>query len=340
MNTSDLIGHSQIVTHLTSAVSMGKISHAYILHGEKGMGKKFLARYFAKLLQCENPVNDALGRLCPCNECKSCKQADGDNHPDIITVTHEKAGIGVDDIRLQVNGDIAVKPYSSRYKIYIIPEADKMTEAAQNALLKTVEEPPEYGILFLLADNTENLLPTIHSRCVSLQLRPEKDELIRKYLSEALGITGPGADIAVSFAGGNIGKAVKYAGSEEFDRVKSDVVEFLRQIDTITPGEVLSKVKDLAVYKADFKECIDLMQLWFRDILVYKTTGDEGRIIFKDEKRYIKKLASLLDYEKINEAASGMNEAKKRLDSNVNFDTTIELMLINMIKTAKGQEER
>ena len=340
MNTESLVGHSQIVTHLTSAISMGKISHAYIFHGEKGMGKKFLANYFAKLIQCESPEKDEYNRIVPCCKCKSCMQAESGNHPDIITVTHEKAGIGVDDIRLQVNGDIAIKPYSSKYKIYIIPDADKMTEPAQNALLKTVEEPPEYGILFLLADNTENLLATIHSRCVSLQLRPEKDELIKQYLTEALGVSGITADIATSFAGGNIGKAVKYAESEEFDREKGDVVEFLRKTDEIAPGEVMGYVKTLSAYKADIKECIDLMQLWFRDVLVYKSTGEDARLIFKEEKRYIKKLASFYDLQKINTILSGLSDAKGRLDSNVNFETTLELMLLNMLNGSNKQEER
>ena len=107
-----------------------------------------LAGLFAKTLQCEAGGTD------PCGTCRSCIQCDSGNQPDIIWVTHEKPTvISVDDIREQVNNDIIIKPYSSRYKIYIIPEAELMNPQAQNALLKTIEEPPEYAITMLLTNN-------------------------------------------------------------------------------------------------------------------------------------------------------------------------------------------
>ena len=123
-----IIGHEGIIQHLQNAMASHKVSHAYILHGEEGMGKKLLAATFAKTLQCSE------GGIIPCNHCKSCLQSDTANHPDIIRVTHEKASIGVEDIRSQVNGDIQVRPYSSPYKIYIIEDADRLTEQAQNML--------------------------------------------------------------------------------------------------------------------------------------------------------------------------------------------------------------
>ena len=131
----DIIGHKQIIEHLENAIKMDKVSHAYIFNGADKSGKKMLAEAFAMALQCENQENK------PCMECRSCKQAMDHNQPDIIYVSHEKPNtIGVDDIRLQVNNDIVIKPYSSKYKIYIIDEAEKMNIQAQNALLKTIEE--------------------------------------------------------------------------------------------------------------------------------------------------------------------------------------------------------
>ena len=128
----DVIGHNEIIEYIQNAVKMDKVSHAYIMNGQKGSGKKMLADLFARTLQCEGEGVE------PCGECRSCKQADGNNQPDIIKVTHEKPNsISVDDIRTQVNNDILIKPYSSKYKIYIIPEADKMTVQAQNCLLYT-----------------------------------------------------------------------------------------------------------------------------------------------------------------------------------------------------------
>ena len=170
----DVVGHKDIINYIRSAVTENKVSHAYILNGERGSGKKMLASLFATTLLCEKQGPD------PCNECHSCRQAESGNHPDIIRVTHEKPNtISVEDIRRQVNEDIQIRPYQGPYKIYIIAEADLMTVQAQNALLKTIEEPPAYAVIFLLTENAEALLPTITSRCVMLKLRNIRDTLIR-----------------------------------------------------------------------------------------------------------------------------------------------------------------
>lgn len=117
---------------------------------------------------------------------------------DIIEVTHDKPNtIGVDDIREQVVADVQVRPYSSPYKVYIIPDAEKMNQQAQNALLKTIEEPPEYVVILLLTTNSAAFLPTILSRCVMLNMKPASDELVRKYLMEHVQIPDYEADICV-----------------------------------------------------------------------------------------------------------------------------------------------
>ena len=173
----DVVGHKNIIKYISSAVQADAVSHAYILNGERGSGKRLLANLFAMSLQCQNREEDGEA----CGKCQSCKQAQNGNQPDIIKVTHEKPNtISVDDIRTQVNNDIVIKPYSSKYKIYIIPEADLMSAQAQNALLKTIEEPPEYAVIMLLTENAEALLPTIRSRCVMMKLRNIKDQLVKK----------------------------------------------------------------------------------------------------------------------------------------------------------------
>ena len=170
----DIIGHNQIIEHLKNAIRMEKISHAYILNGENNSGKMMLAEAFAMALQCEAGGDE------PCMECRSCRQAKEHNQPDIIYVTHEKPNIiSVDDIRHQLNNDIVIKPYSSKYKIYIVDEAEKMNTQAQNALLKTIEEPPAYGIILLLTTNADSFLPTILSRCITMNLKTVQEELIK-----------------------------------------------------------------------------------------------------------------------------------------------------------------
>ena len=175
----DILGHEQIIEHLQNAIKTDKVSHAYILDGPDMSGKKMIADAFSMTLECEKKGTE------PCMECHSCKQALGKNQPDIIYLQHEKPNtISVDDIRSQINNDIGVKPYSSPYKVYIVDEAEKMNVQAQNALLKTIEEPPAYAVILLLTNNAEIFLPTILSRCVRLSLKAVPDEKIKAYLME------------------------------------------------------------------------------------------------------------------------------------------------------------
>ena len=207
---ADIVGQEQIKEHLENAINMNKVSHAYIINGERNAGKEFIAKTFAMALQCENRQEYE-----PCQECHSCSQAKSGNHPDIIFITHEKPGtIGVDDIRSQINNDVVIKPYSAPKKIYIINEGEKMTVQAQNALLKTLEEPPEYAVILILTTNMETLLPTILSRCVVLNMKPVRNDQIKKFLMENMEIPDYKADICVAFARGNLGKARLLAKSE------------------------------------------------------------------------------------------------------------------------------
>ena len=189
----DIIGHDDIIRHLKNAIETGKVSHSYIFTGEPGSGKKLLAGTFAAALQCESGESE------PCMTCDSCKKVIGKNHPDIITVTHEKPGsISIDEVRDQVVRDVDIKPYCSPYKIYIIPDAEMMTVQAQNAILKTIEEPPEYAVIMLLTSNIDSLLPTIRSRCVRLDLKVVDDSLVKEYLMEHLQVPDYQAEIDAS----------------------------------------------------------------------------------------------------------------------------------------------
>lgn len=327
---TQILGHESIIKHLQNAISAEKISHAYIFHGEEGMGKKSLALAFAKALQCMDKKNY------PCNSCKSCIQADSQNHPDILWITHEKSSIGVDDIRTQVNADIQVIPYQSPYKIYIIDSADKMTENAQNALLKTIEEPPKYGIILLLACSVQSLLATILSRCVVLDLKPVDRLLIKEHLMNKLQIPDYVAEIAANFSGGNVGKAIKYASSDDFDSKKEDVFHILRYIDDMELDEVIAGIKTITENKASINDYIDLMMLWFRDVLMLKATKDPNLLLFKDEFQIIKKQANTRSYDEIENIIKSMDEAKAKLKANVNLDVTIELMLLSIKENYNG----
>lgn len=323
-NFKDIIGQDNVKKHLQMGIRKGNISHAYIINGETGSGRRLLASAMTKTLLCENPTQEGDA----CGVCKSCLQADSNNHPDVRFITHEKASIGVDDIREQLVNDITIKPYSSAHKVYIIPDADKMTEQAQNALLKTIEEPPEYAVIILLTETADTLLETIRSRCIVLNTRPlDKDE-IKQYLINNLQMEPERAEIAAGFCQGNVGKAIHFASSEDFQETKADTLRLVKEIDNMDITDMVSMIKELNQRKGKIDEYLDLMLLWYRDVLMFKVTKDANILLYREEYKAISKQASLRAYEDIENIINAIDKAKVRLHANVNFETAIELLLL------------
>lgn len=330
----DVVGHESIIGHFKSSIEQGKVAHAYLIHGEKGTGKKMLAGLFAKTLQCEAGGTD------PCGICRSCIQCDSGNQPDIIWVTHEKPTvISVDDIREQVNNDIIIKPYSSRYKIYIIPEAELMNPQAQNALLKTIEEPPEYAIIMLLTNNLDKMLPTILSRCITLNLKPVGELDMMEYLSR-MGIPQAKAKFCVGFAFGNLGKAVRLATSEEYNEIKHDCVQILKDINRMEIYDLIDAVKKMSKYKLDIYDYLDIMMMWYRDILMLKVSGSPDKLLFKEEYATLKQQANYISYEGIENVLKALDKVKVRLEANVNFDIAMELLLLTIKENQNDRSNR
>ena len=322
---SGIIGHADVVAHMQNAIRTGKVSHAYILSGENGSGKRLLSGIFAMTLQCEEQGAD------PCGACTSCRKALSGNHPDIIYVTHEKAGsVSVDEIREQVVNDVAIRPYESRYKIYIIDDASKMTPQAQNALLKTLEEPPSYAVIMLLAENPDALLPTIHSRCVMLRLGPVSDTEIRDYLMHQMHIPDYQAEIEASFAQGNIGRAKMIAQSSEFLEMTENAIRQLKRSKEMEVHEMVDAIRGLSGEKQNVRDYLDIYTMWFRDVLLYKATKEVDDLIFKEEISAIRERASSSSYEGLQKILDAIRQADDRLRANVNFDLTMELLYLTM----------
>lgn len=327
---SDIIGQEQMKEHLQNVLKLNKVSHAYIINGERSSGKEFIAKIFAAALQCEHP-DTASGITEPCQVCHSCRQMATGNQPDVLYISHEKPGtIGVEDIRGQINGTVAIKPYSSPRKVYIMNEAEKMTVQAQNALLKTLEEPPEYTVILLLTTNMDTLLPTILSRCVLLNMKPVRDAEVKKYLMETMQLPDYKADICTAFARGNIGKAKLLAASEEFDHIKEEAITLLKYINDMEISEIVAAIKKINEYKLDVNDYMDILAIWYRDVLIFKATNDLNHLIFREEIQYIKKVADRSTYEGIELVINALDKAKSRLKANVNFDLTMELLLLTV----------
>ena len=264
-------------------------------------------------------------------KCDSCKKAAGKNHPDIITLTHNKDNIiTVDEVREQLVNDISIKPYSSPYKIYIVPDAELMNEQAQNAILKTIEEPPEYAVIMLLTNNVDSLLPTIRSRCVRLDLKVVGDEQIRNYLMENLHVPDYEAEIDVSLAQGSIGRAREAAISQEFSEISLNAQRLLKNVDRMEVYELTEAIAQLTANKNKIEDYLDIFQFWFRDVLLFKATQEADKLVFKQELNHIREQAMSRSYENLEKILESIEKTRVRLKANVNPGLALELLFLTI----------
>ena len=300
---------SQVKEYFRRAAVTGHVSQVYLIESEDAEPAIDAAKELALLLECEqlnedrnHESTDAAGIANlrqPCGVCRSCVAIASGNNPDVRKVEGEKQGLlTVDNIRDQLVNDMSIRPYYGRYKIYILPEADGMTVQAQNALLKTLEEMPSYGIVILIAANTGKILPTILSRSFRITITAEG---FNRQLTEQ---------------------------EEVF-------LSLLRAADRVGPAEILEGIK---IAQGDKKSGIPqissarvqaIASAWFRDILVVKAAGGNDLIQFPGEAEAYARLADKYSYRKIDEIIEAVDVLRNRLDSNVNFELAMQLFMLS-----------
>ena len=312
---------------LRRSAASGRSSHAYLFLGGAGAGKRLIANTFAKALQCE-------GEKRPCDSCKSCHAFNHGNHPDVIYFQPLKNGktYTIEDVREQLLETVDLKPFQYEKKIYIIEKADTLNIQSQNALLKTLEEPPAHAVFLLLAERAEAFLPTILSRVVVMKIRPLSAETIADYLMQA-GHLAEESHILSAYAQGRIGQALELVEDEGFREMRQDILGKLEALPSMSEGEAYLLAKDLEGYKNDLR-FLDIMELWYRDLLTAKSLREEGYLIQRDKKdaifRAAKEPAALLA-----KKAAAVRTARMRLAQNANFRLTMEVMLMDLKETGK-----
>ncbi len=326
-----IVGHEDEIRQLKRAVRYDRISHAYLLTGESGSGKHMLADAFAMSLVCERHSEE------PCMSCAACKKAMDRNHPDIIYVTHEKPNnISVDEIRSQVVNTVDIRPYEGGRKIYIIADAEKMNPQAQNALLKTIEEPPSYATLMLLTNSPEVLLPTIRSRCIHLPVKPVRDELVEQYLMEELQLPDYEARVLTAFAQGNIGRARAAATEESFAEIRNTSLDLIRHLPDMDTAAISDSIKKWKESKDRIYDYLDMMLIYFRDVLLYKASQRADAMIFSGNISQIRSQAGGSSYEGLEKVLQALDQCRVRLQSNVNFELSMELLCFTIKENCKN----
>ena len=323
----EIRGNTPLVEQLRRSAASGRSSHAYLFLGGAGAGKRLIANTFAKALQCE-------GTHHPCDSCKSCHAFNHGNHPDVIYFQPLKNGktYTIEDVREQLLETVDLKPFQYEKKIYIIEKADTLNIQSQNALLKTLEEPPAHAVFLLLAERAEAFLPTILSRVVVMKIRPLSAETVAEYLMQA-GHTAEESHILSAYAQGRIGQALELVADEGFREMRQDILGKLEALPSMSEGDAYLLAKDLESYKNDLR-FLDIMELWYRDLLTAKSLREEGYLIQKDKKdaifRAAKEPAAVLA-----KKAAAVRTARMRLAQNANFRLTMEVMLMDLKETGK-----
>ena len=297
--------------YLSNSIKSNMISHAYMFEGPSGVGKNTMARDLATtLLEMENLFNS----------------------PDYIKITPEGDSIKIAQIR-KLQSDILVKPYKS-YKIYVIDEAQKMTVEAQNALLKTLEEPPKYAIIILITNNKESLLDTIKSRCEIIKFTPIPLVEVADYLTQT-GVDKNRASLLANFSRGSMQKAIELSESEDFHIMRDEVQKYVETFLTGSMLDIMDIQSSIEKYKDNITNVLDLLVNYFRDIMMVKENVDSSMIINLDRLVFIKNMSTKITYSQLSKIIDIIEETKNKLRSNCNFNISIQVMTLNIYEVIK-----
>jgi len=325
LDFGSLIGQKEVISSLKRALADNRVSHAYIFSGPEGIGKKTVARIFAGLLLCDDPHDGAV-----CGKCRACRLMENGSNPDLHIINTDDSSIGVDVIR-GIQSDAVLRPVYSGRKVYIVEDAAKMTDQAQNCLLKTFEEPPGHVVVILLTTNYEKMLETVRSRAQHLQFRKYTREQVCQALSARLGDDRRGlTDLAADYSDGNIGMALKLAGSDEFAALRDQVLEMLPAAALGNTRAVLDFTTFLDNNKDSIDMVLDIMLLYYRDLLVIKETGNEKKLINSDKKDIILNNVRNFRTGRIIACIDAIGAVRRALRQNAGYQLAVDNLLMNI----------
>lgn len=324
-NFQNITGNEFLIESLKKSFNFNTIYHSYIFNGSAGLGKKLISFSFAKLILCENPNNEN-----PCDKCYSCLTFENKNNPDVIFIESDKKTLGIDLIREEIIKEAYVKPFKSKYKIFIILKADTMTVQAQNSLLKIIENPPKHLKIFLLSENYNSLLPTILSRCIILKLSPLPSQAIKNTLISKHNINEEKSEIFSIYAQGSLGKALKISLFEEFIIMREDMILGLKDLLDKDLINLYNLVNKFERYKENVYDLLEILFLIYRDCIVFKNTQNKELIIQKDVEDLITSISKKFSNKKIIKSLDYILEAKTRIDKNVGFNMVMEYLFIKL----------
>lgn len=323
-----IVGHTEAWAHLARAARSGQVAHAYLLTGPESIGKTTLALEFAKLLLCERP-DAATGE--PCGECAPCRKISHGNHPDVrlIEPRDGKRQLGVDVAREEVVRLANRAPSEGRWRVFILPSAEHMTPSTVNALLKTLEEPPDGVVLVLTSAEPENLLPTLLSRCQLLPLRGiTRDDIVRA-LTERVNVDGARAEELADLASGRLGWALRAAEQPE---LREERARLLEQIVALTPATRDVRIRAAASLATDAetaRRALDVWIWWWRDVTL-AACGATHLASAGQARRDAERQGRAIGERQADAFLRALLAARAALDQNANPRLTFDVLMLDL----------
>ncbi len=335
----NIIGHEWAIAYLQRLIATGHLPHALLLTGPAGIGKALVALRIAQAVNCEQPDR------APCLTCRTCRRIERGNHPDvrIVSMATQAAGLKeaevarqkelkIDTIRAWQR-DMALKPYEGRRRVFILHDAERLNEESSNALLKTLEEPPPFVILILVA-NSADLLETIVSRCQLLRLRPLPRQQIREALIAHHGLAADQAALLAAWSGGRIGWALHAT------TVPAELKQRQERLDTLLllHSQLCSTAFQWAEERnkqyrsgeqAEVFDWLELWQSWWRDVLLMAADCSEY-ITHVDRRSDLSRAAQHYALPDIHGFVVRLDEARRQLRDNVNPQLVLENLLLHL----------
>ncbi len=321
----NLIGHEWAVDMLKKHVIHGTTRHAYLFAGPPGLGRRTLALRFAQALNCQTPA----GLGIPCGECRNCKQIASMQHPDLTVIQADSEGgiIKVDQIR-EARRMLTLKPYAANYRVTLFLRFQQANDSAANALLKTLEEAPSYAVLILTADNPEQLLPTIVSRCEVLRLRPLKVEEVQQALEEK-GFETNQSKLIAHISGGRFGYASRLLESETLLTEREERLNDLQSLISASRVEKFSYADKLSKDKDSMRRVILIWLSYWRDVML-RTAQAETPLVNIDRNIEIEDIAHRMDLSSARLVVNGLEGTLEKMERNVNSRLLAEVLLLDL----------
>ena len=311
MYFENIIGQDFAKKYLTNSIKKNKLNNAYMFEGMDGIGKKKFADELSKLLLDYENL---------------------ENSPDYVLIKPDGNSIKIAQIR-NLQSDIVIRPHKD-YKIYIINNAEKMTVGAQNALLKTLEEPPNYAIIILVTNNKESLLETIKSRCDIIKFSPIPIEDLKRYLINT-GIEEERAQLLAIFSRGSIENALNLSQSSEFSMMREDIQQYIQIMLDKNIVEILNIPNNMEKYRGKIIALLDMMINYFRDIILLKENVNKNMLINVDKLVFIQNMSGKISYSQLSKIIDIIEDAKSKIKSNCNFNISIQVMSLNIYEVIK-----